>query len=168
MKNCVGKAKYFTDFYECQAGLEKTMKIQDGISARLKEERNRLGMTQTEFGVAGGVSLGTQSAYESAKTSPDLRYMAAIAAVGADVLYVLTGRPSAPMLQPDEAELLRRYRVAIPEVRVAVLGALGVMATAAAGRISITGGEQGQVVAGDAHQEKVSFSVGGARRSRKS
>ena len=50
---------------------------------------------------------------------------------------------------------------------MAVLGALGVMATAAAGRISITGGEQGQVVAGDAHQENVSFSVGGARRSRK-
>lgn len=145
-------------------GSQKTMKIQDGISARLKEERNRLGMTQTEFGVAGGVSLGTQSAYESAKTSPDLRYMAAIASVGADVLYVLTGKPSSPLLQGDEAELLRRYRLAIPEVRVAVLGALGVMATAAAGRVLISGGEQGQVVAGDAHQNDVSFTVGGGRR----
>lgn len=140
------------------------MEIETGISDRIKSERNRLGMTQTVFGSAAGVSLGTQSAYEAGRTSPDLRYMAAIAALGADVLFVLTGQPSMSMLAADEAELLRRYRVSIPEVRVAVLGALGVMATAGAGRISITGGEQGQVVAGDAHQENVSFNVGGGRR----
>lgn len=140
------------------------MNRQDGIAQRLREERIRLDMTQAEFRDALDVSSGTQSAYETGKTSPDLHYITAAAALGVDVLYVLTGQPSAPMLQPDEAELLRRYRVAIPEVRAAVLGALGVMATAAAGRVLISGGEQGQVVAGDAHQNDVSFTVGGGRR----
>jgi len=85
------------------------------IGERLREERNRLGLSQPVFAEAGGVTKKTQMLYESGERHPDALYMAAIAAAGADVLYILTGQrvgaaaPVAP-LKPDETALLDNYR----------------------------------------------------------
>lgn len=69
---------------------------------RLKEERTRLGLNQTQFGEVGGVRKETQSLYESGKRSPDADYLARIAQAGADVTYILTGVRQ-PLTPPVEA-----------------------------------------------------------------
>lgn len=134
------------------------------LAERLREERTRLALKQEEMAAAAGLNRTAQIRYEKGERAPDADYLAAIAALGVDVRYLLTGVPT-PAIAGDEAELLRRYRGASPEVRTAILGALGVTAIGGAqGKVVITGGEQGQVIAGDAHQQAVNISVGGKKR----
>ena len=64
------------------------------IGTRLREERERLGMTQEGFGQAGGVLKRALIRYEKGERMPDATFLAAIAAAGADVLYILTGQRS--------------------------------------------------------------------------
>ncbi|BBL69713.1 helix-turn-helix domain-containing protein [Methylogaea oryzae] len=59
---------------------------------RLRKERQRLEMNQTQFAALAGVQKQAQINYEAGKRSPDADYLAAIAAAGADVQYILTGR----------------------------------------------------------------------------
>lgn len=84
------------------------------IGKRLKEERERLGLTQPQLGVLGGAGKTTVIAWERGTAYPNAAFLAAIAAAGVDVLYVVTGqRASAPALaplKPDEAALLDNYR----------------------------------------------------------
>ena len=61
------------------------------IGTRLREVRQALNMSQTEFGAAGGVLKNAQSSYETNKRSPDANYLAKIALLGADVNYIITG-----------------------------------------------------------------------------
>lgn len=61
---------------------------------RLKEERSRLGMTQTAFGEIGGVTKKTQMLYESGDRAPDSVYLEKISALGVDVGYLVTGNRS--------------------------------------------------------------------------
>ncbi|MBN8518744.1 MAG: helix-turn-helix transcriptional regulator [Candidatus Accumulibacter sp.] len=61
------------------------------FSERLREERKRLGLSQTEFAKAVGVHLNTQSRYEKGHTEPDMAYLEAISQAGVDVVYVLSG-----------------------------------------------------------------------------
>lgn len=80
-------------------------------------------MNQTDFGVAAGVSRGTQKAYELESSSPDVRYLAALQGMAVDVHYVLTGsRHSLDVasLSQEESLVLEQFR-ALPEPdRVAV------------------------------------------------
>lgn len=62
------------------------------ITDRLKKERIRLGLTQAELGVAGGVKVNAQNVYERGIRTPNAVYLAAVAKIGVDVLYVLTGQ----------------------------------------------------------------------------
>ncbi|WP_353573318.1 helix-turn-helix transcriptional regulator [Candidatus Albibeggiatoa sp. nov. BB20] len=64
------------------------------ISQRLREERTRLALNQTEFGNAGGVTKEAQSNYERGKRKPDSDYWSNIDKIGADIQYILTGRKS--------------------------------------------------------------------------
>ena len=80
---------------------------------RLKEERVRLGYSQTDFAAVGGVAKTSQFNYEKGDRSPDTAYLAAVAAVGLDVLYVVTGERTpqpADSLSAEEAEFLHHYR----------------------------------------------------------
>ncbi len=100
-----------------------------GIGARLREERGRLGMSQEAFGARAGVRKQAQLLYEKDERSPDAAYLAAIAAAGADVLYVLTGQYAggvkpAPALTSEEATMLEYFRAAPSAVRRAAMGAL--------------------------------------------
>jgi transcriptional regulator with XRE-family HTH domain len=83
------------------------------MGARLREERERLGFNQTAFGEVAGVRKQAQLNYEKGERNPDAAYLAAIAAAGADVLYILTGQRMAgavPALSRDEAIVLDHYR----------------------------------------------------------
>lgn len=89
------------------------MYISDRVGDRLREERDRLGLNQTDFGALGSVSRGTQKAYELGTNSPDLRYLAALERAGVDVQYVLTGAKA--VLSKDgidsvESKILENYR----------------------------------------------------------
>ncbi|NTY35655.1 helix-turn-helix domain-containing protein [Burkholderia diffusa] len=73
-----------------------------GIGARLKEERMRIGLSQAEIAALGGLSNKTQLGYESDVRSPDANYLAALAKVGVDVQYVITGERAAQSALPQD------------------------------------------------------------------
>lgn len=82
------------------------------LGERLREERQRLGMSQAELGLAGGVQKQAQLKYEKGERSPDASYLEAIARAGVDVLYVLTGSrsfsPPEP-IAPEHRALIADY-----------------------------------------------------------
>ena len=123
--------------------------------SRLKAERQRLGMTQEEFGTSCGVLKGAQINYESGKRHPDTDYLAAAAQIGVDVLYVITGQHSAA--SAAEQQLLARFRASSSVLQQAALAVLGVQAPVSTG-ISI--GQAGQVNTGGVEQHGVTFNVG--------
>ncbi|MCD5970413.1 helix-turn-helix domain-containing protein [Pseudomonas quasicaspiana] len=89
------------------------MLIADGVGDRLREERERLGLNQTEFGALLGVSRGTQKNYELGASSLDLRYVSALAECRIDAGYVLTGSRSLPEgegFSREEVELIHQFR----------------------------------------------------------
>jgi len=68
------------------------------IGLRLKQERQKLGMTQGALANIGGVQANAQGKYERGVRSPNAVYLAQLASLGVDVLYVVTGRRAAPHL----------------------------------------------------------------------
>ncbi|HEF4757266.1 helix-turn-helix family protein [Burkholderia multivorans] len=95
------------------------------IGARLKEERLRIGLSQAEIAALGGLSNKTQLSYESDARSPDANYLAALARVGVDVLYVITGERSVQSTLPsDEADMLDSFRQLNELGRAAIQGAI--------------------------------------------
>ena len=88
-----------------------------GIGERLKEERERLGFSQTEFAAVAGASKNSQYNYEKGDRSPDAAYLAAVAEKGVDILYVVTGVMTPKVVEgftAAEDELVNQYR-ALPE-----------------------------------------------------
>lgn len=85
----------------------------EGLGDRLREERDRLGLNQTDFGLQVGVSRGTQKAYELGTGAPDVRYLVALEGMGVDVQYVLMGRrfsQESGGIDEVEQALIERYR----------------------------------------------------------
>lgn len=85
-----------------------------GIGPRLRQERERLGMTQKVFGLIGGVEPNAQGRYESGERAPKADYLAKVARHGVDVLYVLTGQRSPVLVEHmdnGEERVLDSYRV---------------------------------------------------------
>ena len=84
-----------------------------GVGPRLREERERLGLTQRVFGDIGGVEPNAQGKYESGERTPRADYLAALAKRGVDALYVLSGvHTPAPLdsLTVDEDRVLALFR----------------------------------------------------------
>ena len=98
--------------------------MQLSIGERLKEERERLGLSQLAFGELGGVKKLAQLNYEKGDRYPDAQYLAALARFGVDVQYVVTGDRSVSSMPQDEARLIELYRAAPVVVKAAVLSAL--------------------------------------------
>lgn len=94
------------------------------IGARIKAERERLGMTQPDFAAAAGAAKRTLIEWEKGSTAPTAMQLSALAVVGVDVLYVVTGQRVLSALPPDEAMLLDRYRASPRELRDAALRVL--------------------------------------------
>ncbi|MFJ3315908.1 helix-turn-helix domain-containing protein [Herbaspirillum huttiense] len=80
------------------------------IGERLKSERTRLGFNQTEFAAIGGVQRRAQLFYEQDERRPDAGYLQAVARLGVDVQFVVTGIRSGQALSLDEEQLLARFR----------------------------------------------------------
>jgi len=83
-----------------------------GIGSRLRQERERLGLSQKAFGVIGGVEANAQGKYENGDRAPKADYLSRVAERGVDVLYVLTGTPTlVDNLSQIEEKVLVSYRV---------------------------------------------------------
>ncbi len=97
------------------------------IAERLKTERDALGLSQQALADRLGVSLRSQQNYEKGDRLPDAGYLAAIAAAGADVRYILTGQRDGPapvVLSAEEQTMVAYMREASPTLRKAALGVL--------------------------------------------
>lgn len=84
------------------------------IGDRLREERERLGLSQSDFAAKAGTTRKTQFNYETDARRPDADYLAALLVVGVDVLYVLSGQRASEgvtsrSLRPDQEALLDNY-----------------------------------------------------------
>lgn len=135
------------------------------LGERLKEERQRLDLTQQALSDACGVSKRAQVKYESGEQTPGGAYLAAAAQLGVDVVFVLTGNRAAAG-NAEEALLLAAYRSAAPAVKNVVLAALGANATAAApAGIKIKGGNQAQVIQGSPDQKNLTIHVGRKKKT---
>ncbi|QEQ86088.1 XRE family transcriptional regulator [Pseudomonas sp. p99-361] len=102
------------------------------IGYRLKEERSRLGFSQTDLARVGGVGKTTQINYEKGERSPDASYLAAVAEIGVDVLYVVSGQrqPQAHgNLSAEESLLVERYRLMSTEARATINSVSEALAT---------------------------------------
>lgn len=62
------------------------------IGSRLRDERTRLGLNQSDFAKVAFASKRTQIQWESGSTTPNAEALSALSAIGVDVLYVVTGR----------------------------------------------------------------------------
>lgn len=92
------------------------------IGDRLREERDRLGLNQTEFAKIAGTTKKSQIDYEKNLTQPKAGYLALIGEVGVDVLYVVTGQrtPGHTPLSRRESALLDNYRHSPQEGQAAI------------------------------------------------
>jgi transcriptional regulator with XRE-family HTH domain len=133
------------------------------IGDRLRGERERLGFTQPAFGSIGGVQKLAQLKYEKGERFPGADYLAAIAKVGADVQYIVTGERCSGALSADENELIDRFRAAPLAVRASALAGLaaGAEPQSKGARKQVFHGSVGQVVEGSITNEAgVSFNFG--------
>lgn len=88
------------------------------IADRIREERKRLGFaTQALLADKLGISASSVHNYEAGKRSPDADFISAFGEIGADVLFVITGKRTVTALAPDEAALLDNYRNTPPARR---------------------------------------------------
>lgn len=70
------------------------MSTKSNIGNRLREERERLCLSQVLFAGKMGVSRMSQVNYETGKRSPDAEYLLTASEFGVDVGYVITGKRS--------------------------------------------------------------------------
>lgn len=112
------------------------------LHERLKEERERLGHSQTAFAALAGASKHAQINWEKGAASPNAAALAAWADAGLDVLYVVTGQrtggASAPVparaVSEGDRILLDNFHAAPPQVQAGVKTALGAFAAEGAGK----------------------------------
>lgn len=120
------------------------MEIINSIGERLLLVRENMHKTQSDFAEiaasAGvpGATRQSQAKYEKGLATPSAAYLAAIAAAGADVLYILTGQrsqrlPPEAALPPDERVMLDNFRHAPAAVQAGVKTTLGAFAPEAGG-----------------------------------
>lgn len=129
------------------------------FSFRLREERERLELNQVEFGAIGGVKKLAQINYEKGAREPDASYLAAISTVGADVLYILTGRRGQPVsagaaLGAQQRALLNSFEMCTPAAQKQLLQLAALLAA------GLPAGEQ-KSVGGDVNTAKVKNSLFG-------
>ncbi|CDG96494.1 putative prophage transcriptional regulator [Xenorhabdus bovienii str. puntauvense] len=81
------------------------------IGNRIKEEREHLGLSRTDFAKLTGYSSHTQASYERDEIMPEGVYLQEITEHGCDTLYIITGCRERPInLSTDEQVLVENYR----------------------------------------------------------
>jgi transcriptional regulator with XRE-family HTH domain len=117
------------------------METNEAIGARLRELRDAMDLTQEEFAAiaakagARGATRQSQRLYEKGKRLPDAAYLKAIADVGVDALYILTGQRTgnaapAPALSEGDRILLDNFHAAPKQVQAGIKTTLGAFAPA--------------------------------------
>jgi transcriptional regulator with XRE-family HTH domain len=91
------------------------------VGARLRSERERLGASQEQFGLIGGVTRNSQATYEAGRRPCDTEYLLALMQRGIDVAFILTGVRGGDDLAEDEAELVDCFRSLTAANRIALL-----------------------------------------------
>lgn len=142
------------------------------LGDRLRQERERVGMTQPVFADVAGAKKRTLIDWEKGVSSPTAMQLSALSEIGVDVLYVLTGRRApAPRLgtaEPDaalatnlaEIALLNGYRRLDAKGRQAVLAMIEALTQAAPSQVfngpveNIAGRDVKHVTTGDVKQGK--------------
>lgn len=76
---------------------ERQQVMNQELALRLKEERERLGLSQTEFAKKMGVHRNTVVRYESGEREPDTGFLARVGDIGVDPGYLLFGRKTDPV-----------------------------------------------------------------------
>jgi transcriptional regulator with XRE-family HTH domain len=103
------------------------------IENRLKEERNRLGFNQPTFAALAGRTKKTMIDYEKGVSSPDAKFLAAIAEAGADVQYILTGKrglaekvvvPRTPISEQRAQKIVELYQALNEQGQQEILAAI--------------------------------------------
>lgn len=102
--------------------------VSPGFGGRLRDERERVGMTQTALAEVAGIKRMAQGQYESEVRSPTVRYLSAVAGVGLDVQYLLFGSRSAQLpggsrgLEKKAFELVEVYARQQPDGQLGAEG----------------------------------------------
>ena len=96
------------------------------VSARLKEERKRLGLSQEAGAKALGISLASLSTYERSKVTPPVSVLIPYAKLGADIQYIITGERSSARLPDTEQLLISSFRSAPAPVQAGIMAMLQV------------------------------------------
>jgi transcriptional regulator with XRE-family HTH domain len=86
--------------------------VKMSVGKRLKEERQRLKLSQEAFGQFGGVGKSAQINYEADARAPDTDYLSGIDAAGADVLYVVIGKRRIDLANTDVERGLLQQAIA--------------------------------------------------------
>jgi len=135
------------------------------VGFRLKQERQRLGMSQDDFSAVCGMKRRAQMSYEHDERSPDAEYLRALAAIGVDIQFVVTGIASTSTLSNDEKELVTGYRGLDIRGKAGVLGMIDGMIDPkqpSSSSIFTNHGEVGQQIAGD-NTAPQTFYMGGTK-----
>lgn len=96
-----------------------------GISDRLREERERLSLSQRRVAELLGVSLNTVNNWERGTSAVGAEAVSQLGELGADVLYIVAGqRTPKPALTAEEASLLDNYNNATEQGKAAARAVL--------------------------------------------
>jgi transcriptional regulator with XRE-family HTH domain len=109
---------------------------------RLREKRDALGFTQDVMAAKAGISKRSYCAYEAGETAPSAKLLAALANMGVDVGYLLTGQHTggasadepARAVSEGDRTLLANFHAAPAQVQAGVKTALGTFKPAAGGK----------------------------------
>ena len=106
------------------------------FSERLKEAREQVPLTQDEIALKTGIPKRTYCAYEAGEIAPSAKLLTALAIMGMDISYLLTGQrtgAAAPVLNREEAALLDNYRHCPPEGQACIKATSAAFAQSAVG-----------------------------------
>lgn len=116
------------------------------LHERLKEERERLGHSQTAFAALAGASKHSQINWEKGAASPNAAALAAWSDEGLDVLYVVTGQRTG-VHDAAEQVLLDSYRRCGSQARQHLIQTAALLAAGLPGSAG-NGGQQVNTAAG--------------------
>lgn len=146
------------------------------IGDRLKEERVRLGLSQSDFAGLAQTTKKSQIEYEKGAVYPNAGYLAAVASGGADVQYVITGERQGQGIGEsavfqavlDAVDLLSlEKKVDAGQLAKAVVKLCARQASPASPTstgIQIHGSQVGNVIHGDVDQSDLTFNVGAEKK----
>ena len=106
--------------------MSHTTQIQiSGFGVRLKQERERLGLTLSDFAGLAGMTRMTQTRYESGTHLPTVEYLLTSGCNGVDSVFLVTGVTSSNLIPMQNAnafsvaidvvaEISKRHNVTFP------------------------------------------------------